>query len=534
MDMEAGGEGGLSAANRPAACGVRKRHGKNARMPTRLMAWGGALGILLAGALGARTARADEQGSGAAVLAQQKEDDDDLLLPIRKDKGEKAPAKEDEDLLLPAVKGKVAAPEGETGEDDLLAPVKKSAGQTGVDAAAAWRGFVQGEAAYTVRDPQHWSKAKVIVELGRSGNLGGGVKWKVSARAYYDSVFALEGGFYPAAVRHDQRSQFQWRETYVDFAAGWLDFRIGRQHVVWGEMVTLFFADVVSARDLREFVLPDFEMLRIPQWAARAEYFGDEFHAEALWIPLPTIDEIGRRGAEFYPLAVDRDPFLGPILTIATEEKPRRRLSNTNYGLRLGAIRNGWDLAGFYYHSIDVQPTFYRTALTTLTPRHDKIDQLGATLAKDFGSFVLKGEAVYTQGRQFNVTRFAELDSVVPSDTLDWIVGADLTPFDDGRFTVQLFQRLFTDHDSDMVTDRTETGITLLLSGKPRSDIELQGLLIHSLNRSDWMFRPKLTWNVRKNWRWVFGVDLFKGPPTALFGQFDFRDRIYTDLRYSF
>jgi hypothetical protein len=48
------------------------------------------------------------------------------------------------------------------------------------------------------------------------------------------------------------------------------------------------------------------------------------------------------------------------------------------------------------------------------------------------------------------------------------------------------------------------------------------------------MLRPRLAWDFRKNWRLRFGVDVFKGPPLGFFGQFDNRDRVYAELRYSF
>ena len=48
-------------------------------------------------------------------------------------------------------------------------------------------------------------------------------------------------------------------------------------------MVGVFVADVVSAKDMREFILPDFNAPRIPQWAARAEYFPHHYHVDRCW-----------------------------------------------------------------------------------------------------------------------------------------------------------------------------------------------------------------------------------------------------------
>ena len=143
---------------------------------------------------------------------------------------------------------------------------------------------LQFDVARTYAGKDHWSMARARAEVSAQGGQSG-LKWKISGRADADGVFAIDNGFYPDAVRRDQQYQFDLRETYLDFSAGEVDFRVGRQHIVWGEMVGLFFADVVSARDLRTFYLPDFEQLRIPQWAARAEYYFGETHAELVWIP---------------------------------------------------------------------------------------------------------------------------------------------------------------------------------------------------------------------------------------------------------
>lgn len=413
-------------------------------------------------------------------------------------------------------------------------PSEKAAAYTG--RGTGLKGLVQFELARTIDSPVHWSKMRTRAEVGSQGTLGEGLKWKLGARFDVDGVYGYND-FYPGEVRRDQRFRFALRENYVDFSAGTWDFRLGRQHVVWGEMVGLFFADVVSARDMREFILPEFEMLRIPQWAGRAEYFKDDFHAELLWVPVASYDEIGKPGAEFYPVQPAPPGFAS---VYRNEVRPARSLAHGNYGIRLSTLRNGWDVSGFYYRSMDNVPAFRREVVLAPTPafifepRHERISQVGGTLAKDFGSVVLKGEVVYTRGRQFTVLRLTDDDGLVQKNSLDWAVGLDFSLPAETRFNVQLFQRAFSAHDPDMIPKKRESGYSLYLTSKLSDRVEAHALLISSLERNDWLFRPKLTWNFEKNWRALLGADLFKGPPLGLFGIYDSRDRLYTEVRYSF
>ncbi len=392
------------------------------------------------------------------------------------------------------------------------------------------RGFMQFEAADTVASPEHWSKLRARTDLSDSGNLGNGVKWKMGARFDYDFAYAINN-FYPPDVEKNQRRDIELRENYIDYGLGDWDFRVGRQHVIWGEMVGLFFADVVSARDLREFVLPDFDQMRIPQWAARAEYFTGDYHAELLWIPVASYDNIGKPGAAFYPMPT------GPNIRYLQEERPQRNADNMNYGLRLSTLKNGWDVSAFAYRSSDVSPTFYRQfdgPTVVYQARHDRINQYGSTLSKDFGDVVLKAEGVYTTGRSFSVQDPNVSDGVVRQNTLDWAVGLDFTLPAESRFNVQLFQRRYSNYNPTQIPDREENGYSLLFNTKFIDNWEAQTIFIASLNRTDWLLRPRLTWNFERNWRLLFGADIFKGPPTGLFGRYDQQNRIYSEIRYSF
>ncbi len=394
-------------------------------------------------------------------------------------------------------------------------------------------GFFQSEAAYTYPETGHWSRFRNLVEAGTEGETGENLAWKVSARVAYDPVYD-RGDFYPHAVRDDLRFEADWRETYLDWSAGDIDLRIGRQQIVWGEMVGLFFADVVSAKDLRQFVAQDFDMLRIPQWALRAEHFAGDLHSELVWIPYMTYDDIGEPGGAFYPF---RPPVIPGVTSVITNEEEPHDLDDSAGGLRVGYLHEGWDFAGFYYTSRDAGASFSRAApdaaTLVFTPEHLRIHQLGGTLGKDFESFVLKVEAIHTWDRGFSTSDAADSDGLARLDLLDYVVSLEWVLENELRVNAQFFQRYFTNYDDDIGADRTESGVTLYAT-RDIGDWSPELTLIVGANRGDWMARPRLMWRFAEDWRAAAGFDLFGGDEDGLFGQYDDQDRAYGELRYTF
>lgn len=426
--------------------------------------------------------------------------------------------------------------------DDVPASVDALFGDDlakGADEPVVLKGFVGFELAYTTPSPAHWSRILTRAQVDATGAFSSNVKWKLSGRVDYDAVYNLTD-FYLPAVAHDARFDFFARENFVDVNAGDWNFRFGRQQIVWGEMVALFAADVVSAKDLREFILPDFSVIRIPQWAARAEYFKDDFHAEFVWIPVASYNKIGVPGSQFYPSLLPAPP--GFATAVQDEQFPNRSLAHTNYGIRLSTLKAGWDVAGYYYNSMDQSPTFYRTIVDgaqptyLYQPRHDRIDQGGFTVAKDFGSFLFKTETVYTSGRKANVADPALVDGVIPQRTLDWVAGVEFAVpiLTDTRLNLQAVSRITTNHDSRLTVDKFENGYSIYATtALPRA---WEGMLLwaSSVNRNDSMLRIGVAKTFEGNWRFAAGVDVFSGSPQGLFGQFNHSDRVYTQLTYSF
>jgi uncharacterized protein DUF1302 len=400
-------------------------------------------------------------------------------------------------------------------------------------------GFVDVLPAYTYAGPAHWSRGVVRLQLAAQGGVDDRMKWKLSGRVDADPVY-YSSNFYLDPVKHDQRLDFFYRENYLDFSAGDWDFRLGAQQIIWGEVVGLFFADVVSARDDREFLLPSFDIIRIPQAAARAEYTKGDSHLELVWIPVPAFDKIGMPGADFYPVSLPSptpasvaDLFHDPV-------RPTRSLGNSNYGVRANTLAAGWDVAAFYYRSFSTLPTLYRVPSGladqpfAFEPRYDRIWQVGGTMSKDFDEFVLRAETVYAHGQRYGVTDPGAAEGVATRSTLDYIVSVEFTLPRDTRVNIQGFQRVFFGGGGDLALKADGFGASLYVTTKLTPTLEPQLLWIQNFKDAGGMIRPRLNWSAAKNTTVGFGLDIFTGSSDGFFGRYNNRDRAYVEVRWDF
>jgi len=418
------------------------------------------------------------------------------------------------------------------------APLGASAAPADASAPKIWGSF-DALGAYTYADPEHWSRGVGRFALAASGALSGSVNWKLSGRVDADIVYATSN-FYLEPVKVNERFSAIWGENYLDVSAGSWDFRLGAQHIIWGEVIGIFVADVVSARDQREFLLPDFDVIRIPQWAARAEYYAGDAHLELIWIPVPTFDRIGKPGADFYPAPLPSPTPAAVAGLFKDPLRPDRTLSNGNYGVRANTLVSGWDVSAFYYRSFSTDPTFYRQLTGdpaqpfVYQPLYDRIWQAGGTATKDMGEFVLRMETVYTGGRSFAVTSLDAARGVVQRNTFDYVVSADFPLAGDTHLNVQAFQRVYAGGSDSMVIKSDGFGASVFLSTKLTSSLEPQILWLQNFKDAGGLIRPRLNWRLERNTLVGFGVDIFTGPSDGFFGRFNNRDRVYSELRVDF
>ena len=397
------------------------------------------------------------------------------------------------------------------------------------------QGSLKNETAYRISGPSVFTKIKNQLLLSESIKLLEKLNFKIMGRFYYDLVYPLAHNF-SKNVGSDQKTEIELRDTYFDYSDGPFDIRLGKQQIVWGEAVGLFFADVVNAKDLREFILPEFDLIRIPQWGIDAEYTKKNFHTEFIWLPIVAFNKLGVRGAEFeFPYPVPE----GTSFTTQDPPKSKNSFNNSEAGARFSYLAHGWDISTFYLYSWDKFPIYYRaiaSGVYNFKPLHKRLHITGLTLAKEIKKIVYKSEVVFTPGGYFSIFDDTDSDGIARKDFLDYLLGIDFTLFDKIDNTIQFMQRVIFDYDNHLVNEnRVRNSISYRINrGFWDNKLEAEFLVIASLMEKDFLYRPKATYTFKNNWKVRVGMDIFNGKPAGVFGKFRKKSRVYSELTYSF
>jgi hypothetical protein len=438
-----------------------------------------------------------------------------------------ATAQEDLEQLFPELKTAIDSPAKKTPPP---APYKSFQPHQPFRLSGSFR----EQGAWRVAAPQQMTQLRSMAYLAGTGAWTDAWSYKTSGWAWYDAVYDLTH-HYPQPVEDDQKIDAQLRDNYIDYSNGPWDVRVGKQQVVWGEAVGSFYADVVNARDYREFVLQDLDQIRIPEWGSDMEYTYKDFHAEAVWIPWPEMDKVARPGAEFAP---DLSVPSGVSQRFGDPQTPDSSIKNGEVGGRLSQRFGGWDFSGFILRSWDKTPVYrvepdFLTGGILLTETHPRQTLDGFSFAKEINDVVYKGEFLYTFKKYFSSTDPAAPFGLLPRDTIEYLVGAD---YNFGKWTTssQLGQRIIRDFDESLFNQQQiQTTVAFYVKRSFKNDrLEPELTLIKALETWDLLARPRVNYKFANHWRVAAGFDLMAGPDDGLYGQFSNRSRFTTEVRF--
>jgi hypothetical protein len=343
---------------------------------------------------------------------------------------------------------------------------------------------------------------------------------------------------------NDDSLDLRMRELYLDLYFKNFDIRIGKQQVVWGKADGVFITDIVSPLNLTEFLLPDFDEIRIGVIAAKIDYYLGNSTFEVIWVPVFTPTERPKPGSIWY---VQPDFPIPPIWDLS-KEKITPNLKYSEIFLKYTAITSAIDFELMGAYTWDDNPTLHiqkqfgldmatmQTGLLSLNiiPQHHRLTIGGGSFSSEIKGVILRGEAAYYNGKYFLTEDPAQSDGNVKKNYLHYLVGLDFN-IGSVKLSSQFIQQTILDYDENILNEKTENTMTFLARyDMLRETLHLELFSYIGLTNEDALIRPKITYDFDDSFSILMGSNIFLGDSNGRFGQYKDNSMAYIKLKYSF
>jgi len=236
-------------------------------------------------------------------------------------------------------------------------------------------------------------------------NLGKDMALVMSGRARFDAANDLDPGEpnlrnysrYSRPLTLGNSGTFELRDFYIEFDTDAINWRVGKQQIVWGELDGFKNLDAVNPQSFREFILDDFESSRIGLWSVNANFKLNGWNAQIFWAPDATVHEAPVQGSTF-ALTAPRYTFNASELGFLESQTnyPSDTLSNAAYGARFNTLTNsGVEISLSYLSGLDhtsVGRSDDEQTDRLLIQEYQHREVLGFSISKAVRNLVLRSE----------------------------------------------------------------------------------------------------------------------------------------------
>jgi len=337
----------------------------------------------------------------------------------------------------------------------------------------------------------------------------------------------------------NQEMEIGLREAYLDIYFNTVDLRIGKQQIIWGKADGVFITDIISPKDLSEFLLRDFDEIRMGITALKANYYLDDNTFEFVWAPYFSSTQMPGESSTWFPQL----DFPVPPVFDYSQKEVAAALKNSEVFAKFSAITSAIDfeiMAGYMWDddptmhiTKPINPQTHQLTGITVAPRHHRLGLAGGSFSSTLAGYVLRGEGAYYNGKYFNSEDPTLADGTVKKNYLHYLIGVDYTLWDI-RLSSQFIQQTILNYDEPIKNDEYENTMTVLASKDfLRETLRLELFSYIGLNNSDALIRPKITYDLADGFELLLGANIFVGSE-GRFGQYDHNDMVYTKIKYSF
>jgi hypothetical protein len=258
-----------------------------------------------------------------------------------------------------------------------------------------------------------------------------GWQLRLAGGGFYDVAYLLNGRHdYTSDVRRAYERDAEVGEMWLRGVLGdAVDFKLGRQIVIWGRSETLRVVDVLNPLDNLEPGRVDLEDLRRPVGMLRVDAYAGDWSFSPIVIP---------------EIRFDRNPVVGSDFYADTFAPPERRpadLEDLELAAAATGIFSGWDVSFHAAWFWDDQPRFRRDNQPAVLV-HDRLWLLGSAGNYTAGSWLWKYELAYLDGLRFFGGEGGQ------KGRLDALLGVEYYGFTDLTIVVEGLDRHLFEYES--------------------------------------------------------------------------------------
>jgi hypothetical protein len=347
----------------------------------------------------------------------------------------------------------------------------------------------------------------------------------------------------------EKKTELNLREVYVDLKFG-KNFatRIGKQQIIWGKADGVFITDIISPKNLSEFLLPDFEEIRIGVTSIKMDYYSGNSTFELVLIPQfqPTI--IADENSIWSPQPPEITMTIPPGFQLQKNVDYSRNsvessLKNSEiagkYSYLSGTI--DFEIMGGYLwddnpalHTIKAINPTNKVLNVTGRPEYHRLTMGGGSFSTSIYGWVVRGEGAYYQGRNFMSLDPLANEGVVEKNYLHYLIGIDYNILG-VDVSAQYMEERILDYEDKIYQDEVQKTATLLANQDFLNEtLFLSCLIYYGFNQSDALIRPKITYKYSDGLEVIVGANFLVGDGAGMFGQYYKNDMVYSKIKYSF
>jgi hypothetical protein len=388
----------------------------------------------------------------------------------------------------------------------------------GAEAGLSFGGYLRSQAGTLFSDGRYFTEENTLsLNLDYSTKIG---------RLHANPALYERGGVVQTPVL---------REGYVEISTDALDFRIGKQLVIWGKADGAFITDLVSPKDLSQFLTPEFEEIRLGVTGIRTDMYLDKLRLQLVWLPWFTPAITPAPGSLWY-----RAPVAPIPLIMLPAILPEHNLASGEYFGKLAWSVAGLDLELVGASMWDDLPVAHVVARTgapspslTVRPEYYRTLMAGGNASLPIGSAILRAEAAYIHGKRFQADPSIVMDGFLERDSLQYLVGTDFA-LAGINMNLQFIQDIVLDHASAIQRLPVKTtAMAGFAAAMFHETLSFDFLVYAGLETKDFLLKPKLAWKVADGVELSGGASVFLGD-SGDFGRYSDNSGAFLKLKMSF